>query len=58
MNHSWIFVSGLVPETNIKEIVDYLTDNGVPYSHGEKLRTKRENLLSSFKVSVPTEHKV
>ncbi|XP_050501723.1 uncharacterized protein LOC126881480 isoform X2 [Diabrotica virgifera virgifera] len=55
----WIFISGLDPKTEAKDVREYLEQlkitNGIQCY---KLRTKKDNHCSSFKVGVPSNHKV
>lgn len=57
VNLSWLFVSGLVPDTNTSEIEGYLKENGVMHCSVEKLLTKKQSVISSFKVGISMEDK-
>lgn len=51
---SWLFVSGLAPETEPQQILDYLGKNGVlDRCLCTKMKTRRDGQRSSFKLAVP-----
>lgn len=52
----WIFVSRLTNDTEPDNITEYLKSNGVE-SECERIKTKRKQSYSSFKVGIPTDKK-
>jgi len=52
----WIFVSRLTNDTAPNSIIDYLKSNGVE-SECERIRTKKKQSYSSFKVGIPVDKK-
>lgn len=50
--YSWLFASGLSADSVVKDVEDYLLNNGVSTFICEKLQTKKK-CVSSFKVGVP-----
>lgn len=52
--YSWLFASGLSADSVVKDVEDYLLNNGVSTFICEKLQTKKK-CVSSFKVGVPQE---
>lgn len=50
---AWIFLSGFHPDTAPEKISEYLKGNGINECECYKMKTRKDKIKSSFKLSVP-----
>lgn len=54
---SFLFLSGLDPEVTGQSVAEYLETKNLKVTNCEKMKTKKSNHHSSFKLTVPYEHR-